>query len=85
MIQESGKVKDLIVEYFSNGTHNSNVPQNISEFLRENIDAQFITDLFNKDNLADALKEAVPRLWSLLSDSIDLLFSVLQSSLFSYM
>lgn len=24
----------------------------------------------------DALKEAVPRLWSLLSDSVDLLFSV---------
>lgn len=75
MIQESGKVKDLLVQYFSSGTSNSNVPQTLSEFLRENIDVQFITELFNKENLLDAMKEAVPRVWSLLSDSIDLIFS----------
>lgn len=75
MIQESVKVKDLLVHYFSSGTSTSNVPQTLSEFLRENIDVQFITDLFNKENLLDAMKEAVPRVWSLLSDSIDLIFS----------
>lgn len=75
MIQESGKVKDLLVQYFSSGTSNSNVPQTLSEFLRENVDVQFITELFNKENLLDAMKEAVPRVWSLLSDSIDLIFS----------
>lgn len=75
MIQESVKVKDLLVQYFSSGTSTSNVPQTLSEFLRENIDVQFITDLFNKENLLDAMKEAVPRVWSLLSDSIDLIFS----------
>lgn len=75
MIQEFGKVKDLLVQYFSSGTYSSNVPQTLSEFLRENIDIQFITELFNKENLLDAMKEAVPRVWSLLSDSIDLIFS----------
>lgn len=75
MIQESGKVKDLLVQYFSSGTSNSNVPQTLSKFLRENVDVQFITELFNKENLLDAMKEAVPRVWSLLSDSIDLIFS----------
>lgn len=76
MIQECGRVQDLLVQYFSDGTHNSNVPQTLSEFIKENIDAQFITELFNKETLFDALKEAVPRFWSLLSDSIDLLFSI---------
>lgn len=75
MVQEFGKVKNLLVQYFSSGTYNSNVPQTLSEFLRENIDVQFITDLFNKENLLDAMKEAVPRVWSLISDSIDLMFS----------
>ncbi len=75
MIQEFGKVKDLLIQYFSSGTYNSNVPQTLSEFLRENIDVQSITNLFNKENLLDAMKEAVPRLWSLISDSIDLMFS----------
>lgn len=74
-VQEFGRVKDLLIQYFSNGTYNSNVPQNLSEFFRENVDTQFITELFNKENLLDAIKEAVPRVWSLLSDSIDLIFS----------
>jgi predicted PurR-regulated permease PerM len=76
MIQECGRVQTLLVQYFSHGTYNSNVPTSLSDFLRDNIDVKFITELFNKENLLDALKEAVPRLWSLLSDSVDLLFSV---------
>lgn len=76
MLQEFGRVKDLLVQYFSGGAYSSNVPRTLSDFLRENIDAQFITELFNKENLLEALKDAVPRLWVLLSDSIDLLFSI---------
>lgn len=74
MVQEFGRVKDLLIEYFSYGTNNSNVPHSLSEFLRDNVNTQFLTELFNKENLLEALKEAVPRLWTLLSDSIDLMF-----------
>lgn len=75
MIQEFSRVKDLLIEYFSNGTHDSNVPKTLSEFLRENIDMQFINQLFKEESLLSAIKETVPRLWSLLSESINLLFS----------
>lgn len=75
MIQEFGRVKDLLIEYFSSGAHSSNVPKTLSEFLRENIDAQFLTQLFREENLLNAIKETVPRLWSLLSESMNLLFS----------
>lgn len=75
MIQEFGRVKDLLIEYFSNGAHSSNVPKTLSEFLRENIDTQFLTQLFREENLLNAIKETVPRLWSLLSESMNLLFS----------
>lgn len=76
MIQECSKVQALLVRYISHGTYHSNVPTSLTDFLRDNVDANFLTELFNKENVLDALKEAVPRLWSLLSDSIDLLFSV---------
>lgn len=75
MIQEFGRVKDLLIEYFSNGAHSSNVPKTLSEFLRENIDTQFLNQLFREENLLNAIKETVPRLWSLLSESMNLLFS----------
>ena len=75
MIQEFGRVQDLLIEYFSGGSYNSNVPKTLSEFLRENIDSDFITRLFKEESLLDAIKEGVPRLWALLSESINLLFS----------
>ena len=75
MIQELGRVQDLLIEYFSDGASNSNVPKTLSEFLRENIDSDFITRLFKEESLLDAIKEGVPRLWTLLSESINLLFS----------
>ena len=56
MIQECGRVQTLLVQYFSHGTYNSNVPTSLSDFLRDNIDVKFITELFNKENLLDALK-----------------------------
>ena len=52
-----------------------NVPKTLSEFLRENIDTQFVTQLFKEENMLNAIKETVPRLWSLLSESVNLLFS----------
>ena len=75
MIQEFARVKDLLIEYFSNGASDSNVPKTLSEFLRENIDMQFITQLFSEKNLLDAIKDTVPRLWSILSESVNFLFS----------
>ena len=50
-------------------------PKTLSEFLRENIDTQFVTQLFKEENMLNAIKETVPRLWSLLSESVNLLFS----------
>ena len=69
MMDEFVRVKDLVIDYFSNGTHDGNVPKTLSEFLRENIDTQFVTQLFKEEN------KTVPRLWSLLSESVNLLFS----------
>ena len=72
MMDEFVRVKDLVIDYFSNGTHDGNVPKTLSEFLRENIDTQFVTQLFKEENMLNAIKETVPRLWSLLSESVNL-------------
>lgn len=76
MIQEFGRVKDLVIEYFSNHSYGSNIPQTLSEFLRDNVDPQLVTRLFEEGNLLDAVKATLPRLWSLLSESVNLLFSI---------
>lgn len=74
MIQEFLRVKDLLIEYFSTTHTASNVPTTLSEFIRQNIDLHILEQMFNQENILDALKVTVPKLWALISESINLLF-----------
>lgn len=74
MIQEFLRVKDLLIEYFSTTHTASNVPTTLSEFIRQNIDLHILEQMFSQENILDALKVNVPKLWSLISESINLLF-----------
>lgn len=76
MIQEFGRVKDLLIEYFTNSSYGSNAPHTLSEFLRDNIDPQFLQNLFQEKSLLDALQKAMPPLWSLVTESINLLYGI---------
>lgn len=74
MIQEFLRVKDLLIEYFSTTHTASNVPTTISEFIRQNVDMRILEQMFSQENILDALKVTVPKLWALVSESINLLF-----------
>ena len=74
MIQEFLRVKDLLIEYFSTTHTASNVPTTLSEFIRQNIDLHILEQMFSQENILDALKVTVPQFWSLISESINLLF-----------
>lgn len=74
MIQEIGRVKDLLIQYFSNTEDGANIPATLSEFVRQHIDAQALEQIFNQENLLDALKITVPKAWALIAESINVLF-----------
>lgn len=76
MIEEFGRVKDLLIEYFSSTNTDGNVPKSLSDFLRENIDTRLLIQIFNEKDLLAALKETLPGVWTILSESVNLLFSV---------
>ena len=75
MIQEFARLKDLLVEYFSTGSQDANVPRQLSDFLREHVDIQELTHVLNSSDVLTALKEALPRVWGLLAESVNILFS----------
>lgn len=75
MIQEFARVKDLLAEYFSYGDRGSNIPQLLSEFLHEHVDREALSQLLNSRDFLTALKEALPRVWGLLAESVNILFS----------
>ena len=74
MIQEFRPVKDLLIEYVSTTHTATAVPTPLSEFIRQNIDLHILEQMFSQENILDALKVTVPKLWSLISESINLLF-----------
>lgn len=76
MIEECVRVKELLIEYFSKGSNIGNVPRTLSDFLHEHIDFQTAINLFNEKDLLSALKEELPKIWNLLAESVNVLFSI---------
>ncbi|RRD89511.1 AI-2E family transporter [Bacteroides heparinolyticus] len=76
MIEEFGRVKDLLITYFSNNPQNGNIPQTLTEFLQENIDMQLITRLFNQEHTLETIKETLPSIWAVVSETFNILFSI---------
>lgn len=77
MIEEFGRVKDLLVEYVSSQAHEGNIPQTLTQFIQEHIDVHTLNSLLQGNNVLEAVKATLPKLWSLLSESINILFSLL--------
>ena len=74
MVSEIGRMNDLLVTYLTNGAGN-NVPKNLSEFIHENIDLQALNRILSEENILAAIKDTVPRVWALLAESLNILFS----------
>ena len=79
MLAEFSKVKDLLYLYFTNGADATTVPKSLSGFIQENIDVHALNEALNYENVSKIFKELAPRFWSLLSGSINILFSVFAS------
>ena len=81
MIEEFGKVKDLLYVYFTSGAevNTTAVPKSLSAFIQENIDVNALNESLNYENISKIIKELTPRFWRLLSGSINVLFSIFAS------
>ncbi|NDV59306.1 AI-2E family transporter [Bacteroides sp. 519] len=83
MISEFVKVKDLLVTFFTTGIQNSsaNVPDSLTEFLKDNIDITLWSKWFSEENIMNTVRTALPKLWVLFSESISVIFSILASAI----
>ena len=56
MITEFGKVKDLLVTYFIEGTHTTAIPEAISVFIKNNIDMHWVNRMLSEQNIVNAYR-----------------------------
>lgn len=78
MVSEMGRMNDLVVNYLTKGG-GGNVPRTLSEFVHAHLDLAALNNLLSEENLLATIKETVPKMWSLLAESLNILFSILAS------
>ena len=77
VIEESLRVKDLLVAYVTNNATMSNIPSLISQFIHDHLTEEDLKALITQQGFMDSIKAALPKVWSIITQSIDILSSVL--------
>lgn len=76
MVEECIKLKSLLEVYFSEGGKFTSIPKDLTEFLHDNVNWQWIQEKLNSENLVDAMKSVLPKMWSLLSTSYNVVLTI---------
>lgn len=79
LVSEFVRLKELAVIYFVEHRQASALPADLAAFVRENIDLHWIGTVLTEERVMEILREALPRLWQVLAQSVNVLFSVLAS------
>lgn len=77
MIEEGIKLKHLLEVYFIEGGEHASVPAVISEFLRNNIDVNWLRETLSTENMIHAAQKLIPQVWNLLSTSYSIVLAIL--------
>lgn len=80
IVEEVGRFQTLITTYLHHGAlANDSIPQQLSRFVQRNFDPVQLQKWLNSDSFTNAIKEGIPKVWQILSDSLSYLFSIVAS------
>ena len=76
MVEESMRVKDLLVAYITTNETVSNIPRMVQEYVRDHLTAEQIQAIVTQDGFLDGIKATLPKLWDVITQSISIVSSV---------
>ena len=79
IVDETMRVKDLLVAYVSNHSNVHNIPNLLQDFIHEHLTKEDLKALITQEGFIDSIKQGVPKIWTVISQSISIvnsLFSV---------
>ena len=79
MVEELAKLKQLLTTYFINGTHSAAIPEYVMDFIQQNIDINWVSNALSEENIMKAIRTALPKVWNMLAQSVNIVFSILAS------
>ncbi|MBO4718651.1 MAG: AI-2E family transporter [Prevotella sp.] len=76
MVDESMRVKDLLVEYLSQSTLMSNIPDTVEDFVRRHLTVDDIKGIVTHEGFLEGVKATVPKLWDVITQSVSIVSSI---------
>jgi predicted PurR-regulated permease PerM len=73
IIEETMRVNDLLIAYITEGGNMNNIPDQIENFIRENLSAEDVKALVTHEGFINSVKEAMPKVWDMLMSSVNAL------------
>ena len=79
VVEEFTKLKDLLVQYFVQGSRNATIPGTVENFIKENLDLNYLQQFFSEDNLVSTIRSLMPKVWSILNQSVSFVVGIFAS------
>lgn len=76
MVEESLRVKDLLVAYLSHSQLVSNIPDAIEDFVRSHLSVDDIKGIVTQNGFMDGVKATLPKVWDVITQSISVVSSM---------
>ena len=76
IVEETMRVKELLVAYLSQSQLLNNIPDTIEDFIRGHLTVDDIKTIVTHDGFLDGVKATVPKLWDVITQSISVVSSL---------
>ena len=79
IIDECGKVKDIVVNYATNLEASGHFTSQIDSFIRHNVDFNHIVNMLTISDVSSFLEERIPQLFSFVQSGVDIIIGFIGS------
>jgi len=76
MVEESVRIKDLVVTYVANNALLNNIPLMVQEFIHEHVTLKDIQNVLTQSGFLEGVKDTLPKVWHVVAQSAGILSSV---------
>lgn len=74
--QEADRTLSLMRTHNPSAGHVPLIPESWVEYLETNVDINQLMELLSRENIQNAIKQLAPKVWSILSNTFSILFSI---------
>ncbi len=79
IIEEFGKLKGLLEEYFIAGSKQAAIPGTVANFITEHINMLEINEALNEENIAATIRDVWPQVWNIFTQGVNVVVSIFTS------